>query len=213
MTTEPRNLNPNPTEPRNLHPNPTGAAPATMEVRKTISPYDLTSGTSYANAVQVKQPGEYEQANYVVTDADRDGVIGLSDSQWKAIKNLLNAGKAHETEKLTSKSPFPLWIMDTGASHHLTGRLDILTDVKDMQPVGIVLADGRERVSVKEGSVRLGPNLILRSVYYVEDFHTNLISLCQLMDENHCVMQLADRFLVVQDRTTRMVHYEDGDWS
>ena len=95
--------------------------------------------------------------------------------------------------------------MDTGASHHLTGRLDILTDVREIQPVGIVLADGRERVAVKEGTVRLGSNLILRSVYYVEDFKTDLISLGQLMDENHCVVQLADRFLVVQDRTTRMV--------
>jgi len=37
-----------------------------------------------------------------------------------------------------------LWIMDTGASHHLT-------DVKDIQPVSVLLADGRQRLSVKEG--------------------------------------------------------------
>lgn len=74
-----------------------------------------------------------------------------------------------------------------------------------MELVGIVLADGRERVSVKEGSVRLGPNLILHSVYYVEDFQADLISLCQLMDENQWVVQLADHFLVVQDRSTRTV--------
>lgn len=71
--------------------------------------------------------------------------------------------------------------------------------------MGVVLADCRERVAVKEGSVRLGPNLILCSIYYVEDFQNDLISLSQLMDENHCVVQLADRFLVVQDCTTRMV--------
>jgi len=85
------------------------------------------------------------------------------------------------------------------------GHLDILESVKEMEQISIVLVDGREKVAVKERSVRIGPCLILRSVYYVENFHTDLISLCQVMDENNCVGQLADRFLVVQDRTTRMV--------
>lgn len=163
--------------------------------------------TSYVNAVGVNEPTGYAAANYVITDNDRDGVTGFSDSQWKVIKNLLNANtsKVYESEKLTGTYSFPSWIMDTGATHHLTGQLEILTDVKDIQPVGIVLADGRQRVSVKEGSVRLGPNWTLKSVYYVDGFQSNLISLCQLMDENRCVVQLADHFLVVQDRTTRTV--------
>lgn len=87
--------------------------------------------TSYANAAQVNDPAAYEHANYVVIDKDRDGVTGFSDSLWRAIKNLLNAGKTHDTDKLTGKSSLNFWIMDTGASHHLTGRLDILTNVKD----------------------------------------------------------------------------------
>ncbi|XP_019096815.1 PREDICTED: uncharacterized protein LOC109131005 [Camelina sativa] len=153
-------------------------------------------GVSFANAVHVAAPSNSASAHYVVTDNDRDAVK-VSDSQWRAIKSLLNAGVLNELKKLSGMSSIPFWIMDTGASHHLTGRLDLLTDVKDMLPVGIILADGRERVSIKEGSIRLGPNLILRSVYYVKGFQSDLISLAQLMDENRCVVQLADHFLVV----------------
>lgn len=45
----------------------------------------------------------------------------------------------------------PSWIMDAWAGHHLIGKLELLTDVRDMDPVLIVLADGNERVSVKKG--------------------------------------------------------------
>lgn len=67
------------------------------------------------------------------------------------------------------------------------------------------MADGREKVSIKQGSIRLGPDLIMKFVYYVEDLKSELISVAQLMDENRCIVQLADQFLVVQDRTSRMV--------
>ncbi|XP_010412990.1 PREDICTED: uncharacterized protein LOC104699374 [Camelina sativa] len=160
---------------------------------------------AYANCVSVPHIDTTHQANHVITDQDRDGVSGLTDDQWQTIKKILNAGKGPSTEKLTGKSIYPSWIMDTGASHHLTGNLDVLTNIRDMAPVLIILADGRERVSVKEGTVKLGSDLVMQSVFYVEGFHTDLISIGQLMDENRCVLQMSDHFLVVQDRTSRMV--------
>jgi len=56
------------------------------------------NNVSYANDVQVHEPVSYESSNYVVTDRDTDGVSGFSDSQWKVIKTLLNAGKVNESE-------------------------------------------------------------------------------------------------------------------
>ena len=82
-------------------------------------------------------------------------------------------GRLTKLKKLTGKSSLPLRIVDTGASYHLMGHLDILESVKEMEQISIVLVDGREKVAVKERSVRIGPCLILRSVYYVENFHTD----------------------------------------
>lgn len=90
-----------------------------------------------------------EHANCVVTDKDRDGVSGISKSQWKAIVSLLNADKPNKPEKLSGKFSIPFWIMNIGASHHLTGRLEILSDVRSIPPVVIVLTDVRERISDK----------------------------------------------------------------
>ena len=167
------------------------------------------SATVTANAVTLPGRHQVEQANYVVTDKDRDGVTCLSDNQWKSILNILNsnAGKSHANtaETLTGMSSTHSWILDTGASHHLTGKLDILTDIRDMEPVLIVLADGREMLSVQEGKVRIGQGLELNSVSYVEGMPSDFISVGQLMDENRCVVQLADHFLIIQDHITRMV--------
>lgn len=115
--------------------------------------------TSFANAVHVNEQAGYESANYMVTDKDKDEVNRIIDSQWRAIKSLLNARKSHESEKITGTSSLHFWIMDTCASHSLTGRLDILTDVRDIEPVGVVLDDGRERMSIKEGFVWFEGNL------------------------------------------------------
>lgn len=62
-----------------------------------------------------------------------------------------------------------IWIMDTGASHHLTGKIHILTDVRRMELVLVIMADGREKISDKEGTVVFGLKLVLKSVFYVEE--------------------------------------------
>lgn len=56
---------------------------------------------AYANRVTVPNHDSFEQANYALTDEDRDGVSGLTDSQWRTIKSILNSGKEAATEKLT----------------------------------------------------------------------------------------------------------------
>jgi len=48
----------------------------------------------------------------------------------------------------------------------LKEKLDILTNVRDMAPVSIILADGREIVFVKEGMVKLSSKLKLKSVFF-----------------------------------------------
>lgn len=94
----------------------------------------------------------------------------LTEEQWNSIKHIINgsSGKDKAIDKLSGNLSLFTWILDTCASHHLTGKYDILENVRDMEPVLIIMADGREQVSVKVGSVKLGSGLIMKSVYYVE---------------------------------------------
>ncbi|XP_010412616.1 PREDICTED: uncharacterized protein LOC104698943 [Camelina sativa] len=136
--------------------------------------------------VHVPPTPNSHHANYTITDADRNGVSGLNDDQWRMLMNLLNGGAITSTEKVS-------------------GNFELLTAVCDMPPVLVILVDGRERVSTKEGTVVLRSNLVLKSVYFVEALTADLIAVGQLMDENRCVIQLADHFLVIQDRVSRTV--------
>lgn len=68
----------------------------------------------------------------------------------------------------------------------------------------VILADDNKKIAVKEGTVCLGA-VVLKSFFYVEELKSDLIFFGQMMDENCCVVQLADIFLVIQDRATRTV--------
>lgn len=62
----------------------------------TVAGRGLGGGVSIANAVHVNGASSVETTNYFVSDKGRDGVSGISDSLWRVIKGLLNAGKSVE---------------------------------------------------------------------------------------------------------------------
>lgn len=144
-------------------------------------------------------------ANLAITEADRTAVQGLSDEQWLSVKRVLNAATISADEHLSGMISSPTWILDTGATHHLTCRKDILENLRKSTPTYIVLADKRTVLADTVGSVRLNSYLSLAEVYYIEDLGFDLISVTQLMAENDCVMQLSVPFCILQDRTTRIL--------
>lgn len=74
---------------------------------------------------------------------------------------MLNERKAPPSESRAGMSFIESWIIDSGATNHMSGTFDYLTDVDDMAPVLIKLPDGRFNTSTKQGKVRLGSSLSL----------------------------------------------------
>lgn len=66
----------------------------------------------------------------------------------------------------------------------------------------VILADGNKKITVKERIISLGA-VVFKSVFYVEELNSDLISVGKMMDDNHCVVQLTDHFIVIQDCATR----------
>ena len=156
-----------------------------------------------ANVAQASAP-ELEP-NTMITDADKSTVSGISGEQWRTLANLLNDIKLGATEKLTGKRNFVQWIIDTGASHHMTGKLEYLTDVKNVLECLVGFPDGMQNFDTKEGTMVLSDTLKLSSVLYVPSLKCNLISVSQLIDELNCMVQFTDKFYVIQDHISRMV--------
>ncbi|KAK3021080.1 hypothetical protein RJ639_046101 [Escallonia herrerae] len=116
---------------------------------------------------------------------------------------MLKSQKPNASEKMISKHN--LWIIDTGASNHMTGNAKNLHDVREISICLIALPDGNNAVAIKEGSVVLGRNLILKDVLYVPGLTCNLIYVSQLMDHLDCFVQFTNRLCVIHGRTSRML--------
>lgn len=157
--------------------------------------------TPRANVTQIINANSAAIDSTEITDGDRQGLTGLTDDQWKIVKKMTNTGKA--TDQLSGKATNTLWILDTGATHHMTGRRDLMVDIRDIAPVSVLLPAGADVLATKQGTVPITAQLSLKNVYLIDGFHTNLISLGQLVTDNFLVGQVTDRLMILQDRTTR----------
>jgi len=109
--------------------------------------------------------------------------------------------KGHSTEKMTSNQVS--WIIDTGASNHMTGNLSNLRNLRAISPCHVGLPDGSNIVATKEGSIIFGNDFVLENVLYVPGLSCNLISVSQLIDHSNCTIQFTHNMCVIQDCTSR----------
>nr|CAD1824666.1 unnamed protein product [Ananas comosus var. bracteatus] len=111
-------------------------------------------------------------------------------------------GKAASAH-LVESSP-ATWIVDTGATDHMTGTSKNLSS---MQPtVGknfITLADGSHAPIHGIGCVDASPSINLSSVLFVPSFPSNLLSVSKLTKSHNCSVTFYPHHCVFQNLTTR----------
>lgn len=152
------------------------------------------------NAVQTSVPAGVIQSANVITAQDRVGLTGLSDNQWHTLVTMLNKKKQHPTSaSLTGMCFLNSWIVDSGATNHMTSDLSFLCDVRDIAPLPVKLPDGRFSYPSKQGSVSISSTLVLRNVLLVDGLHCHLISVSQLTRDSQSVFQITDKLCLIQD--------------
>ncbi|GJT01644.1 retrovirus-related pol polyprotein from transposon TNT 1-94 [Tanacetum coccineum] len=106
------------------------------------------------------------------------------------------------TENLSGKIVNNELIIDSEASHHMTGCLDLLFNIQYIVPVAIELPLDIQAFAVKQGSMRLSDNKFLSNVLFVPKMLCTLISIkCLMKDLNFLSLLLMEN--VLQDRVTR----------
>ena len=173
--------------------------------RKNKAPSGRGHGfTPKANNAQIISANSASTSSaFPITDVDREGLAGVSDAQWRTVQKMFSS--ANISDRLSGKNGSVTWILDTGATHHMTGQSDLLQDIHPISPVFVKQPAGELVPSSQRGTVFLTPYLCLKNVYLVPGLHTNLISFGQLATDNHIVGEITDRLLIIQDRTTRML--------
>ncbi|KAG7529442.1 Ribonuclease H-like superfamily [Arabidopsis thaliana x Arabidopsis arenosa] len=145
------------------------------------------------------------QANSTRTpaDLDRQSLPQMSDDQWNALKSLFASQKSNPNEKLNGKKECIDFIIDTGASHHMTGNLDYLSNVMNTNPCMIGLPDGDHVVSTQQGDICLGGDLWLQGVLYSKYLTCSLISVAKLLKVVKGSITFTDELCVIHDRAMK----------
>ncbi|KAJ3708504.1 hypothetical protein LUZ61_012209 [Rhynchospora tenuis] len=131
-------------------------------------------------------------------------VPGLSDAQVQQIIAIIaksNAGASNE--KLNGKIQELDWILDSGASHHMTGDFACLQNVCAVNPTTVGLPNGEQTVAKHEGDVVLSEGFVLERVLYVPSLECNLVSISKLVSTKNCLVTFTNELCLVQDHSTR----------
>ncbi|KAE8670892.1 APO protein 3 [Hibiscus syriacus] len=79
------------------------------------------------------------------------------------------------------------WIIDSGASDHMTGNIDLLEEYSESSlSASIKIEDGSLTTVKGSGSVTLNKNLLLQNVLYVPRLACNLLSVNKLIKDFGC---------------------------
>ena len=92
------------------------------------------------------------------------------------------------------------WIVDSGASNHMTGSYHILSSYTPCTfPRTITIVNGSFLKIVGTGTVVLSPSLSIKSVFYVPGFSYNLLSISKLTIEQ--ILLLCSTLHLINFRT------------
>lgn len=103
-------------------------------------------------------------------------------------------------------APCDDWIVDTGATNHMTSNLSVLVNVKAAVPnLTVNLPTGSKATVTHTGDLQLKNVLNLLNVLYVPFFTHNLLSIHKLSEDNDCYAVFSPKFCTIIDTKTHTV--------
>ena len=148
------------------------------------------------SASEIRELRKLKENKNDSTSDDQGAVSTSTDDLDPGIKN--NA--LISMEKCNSR-----WILDSGASKHVTGRSSEFASYK-LYPSSyrekIQTADGTSQPIKGVGIVKCTPSITLSSVLYVPSFGVNLVSISSLVDQLDCQIFLDRENCIIQERKT-----------
>ncbi|KAK3003051.1 hypothetical protein RJ639_019816 [Escallonia herrerae] len=157
-------------------------------------PLQATAATTQNNSPSLSQ------AQAAATSA----LPGLTPEQMQRLITFLESSPSG-TDSLVGKS-LPTkhtWLIDSGASHHMTGNLNFFSSIWDIPPSLVGIPDGLQTNAIKAGSVSLADDITLHHVLYVPNLAVNLISVSCLASDTNCFVAFSHDICVLQDRTSK----------
>ncbi|RVW69976.1 Retrovirus-related Pol polyprotein from transposon TNT 1-94 [Vitis vinifera] len=124
-----------------------------------------------------------------------------SSTSQASIASVAQPGNASAC--LTHTSSLGPWILDSGASDHLSGNKDLFSSITTTSVLPTVtLANGFQTMAKGIGLALPLPSLPLTSILYTPECPFNLISISKIIRTLNCSITFSDKFVTLQDRST-----------
>lgn len=140
---------------------------------------------------QITDPKECGEQKELMTNMFND-MFRLFQEKWNSVQGSTNSGSMNFVGTLTSSHALIClgsksmvsteWIIDTGASDHMTSLSHLFCKSKPLkQPVLVTLPDGTTKTVTTVGQIKLTPSITLYHVLLIPDFKYNLLSVSKLL--------------------------------
>lgn len=111
---------------------------------------------------------------------------------------------AHQGTALHVLADDTTWIVDSGASDHMTGNKVLFSSLTvPKQTISVTIADGSKSTVKGIGVVKISENITLNQVFYIPNLHFNLLSVRKLNKDLNCFTVFNANSCFFQDRESR----------
>lgn len=105
---------------------------------------------------------------------------------------------------MASKCKEIKWVLDSGASHHMTPLLFLFDKLRRIEKHFSIITPTGSAVMVETmGDISLDKNIFLKDVLFIPDFSCNLISIHRLTQDLDCTVTYDKNCCVMQDLTSK----------
>ena len=95
------------------------------------------------------------------------------------------------------------WILDSGATDHVSSSLTNFHSYHQVSPIMAKLPNNQHVHATHLGTVHLTTSIILTDVLYIPSFTFNLISISKLVSSTNCELIFSSNTCVLQDTNTK----------
>lgn len=158
-----------------------------------------------------------------------EGSAPFTQAQLEAMLKILDSQRTHGTSDQVRatmastgmRGKSHCWIVDSGATNHMTFNKSILENFTLFNYPKIVrIANGDNIDILGCVNVQISHNLILKYVLYVPGLDCNLISVKQLMTDNKCWTMFSPNqcsifityFLMLSRESSKGEYFQGDDW-
>ncbi|RVW24203.1 hypothetical protein CK203_087023 [Vitis vinifera] len=146
-------------------------------------------------------PSSSTSQGIFLIDSEYDDYLRYQATKSAFVASVAQTGNASAC--LTHTSSLGPWILDSGASDHISSNKDLFSSITTTSALPTVtLANGSQTVAKGFGFAHPLPSLPLHSVLYAPECPFNLISISKITRTLNCSITFSDKFVTLQDRST-----------